>query len=189
MEKLIIQFFLYFWLIIALIITTITDVYQRRIPNLITYSTIFLSFMTYFYVGGFEGLRFSASGLVFGFLVFFLPYLMGGMGAGDVKLMSAVGSVLGYKMTIVSALIIAICGGILAIGFSIYRRNFKHHLLKLFLSILYLGMHNDSTLLKIDNIHQHKEKIPYGVAIASGVFLLFSYLIIHEKNLPFFQIY
>lgn len=188
LEKLMIlsQYSLYGWLAIALIASTLTDILQRRIPNLVTYSTILLSILIYCFIGGFDGLKFSLGGLVLGFAVFFLPYVMGGMGAGDVKLMSAVGSVLGFRMTLVSVLIIAICGGILAIGYMIYRGILKQTLLKIFLSVLYLGMHNDSTMLKVDSNKLQQERIPYGVAIASGVFLLMLHLIINEKSLPVF---
>lgn len=181
------QYTLYGWLVVALIVTTATDVFQRRILNLVTYPTILMAILTYCFIGGLDGLLFCLGGLIFGFIVFFLPYIMGGMGAGDVKLMSAVGAVLGFKMTVVSSFIIAICGGILALGFMVYRRNLKYTLLKIFLTLLYFVMHKDSTMLKVDNNKLHQDKIPYGVAIASGVFLLMFYLILHDKSLPVFQ--
>lgn len=176
------QYTLNCWLVIALVVAAVTDVFQRRIPNLMSYSTILLSFLTYLLIGGLDGLLFSLSGFIFGSLAFFLPYIMGGMGAGDVKLMSAVGAVLGFKMTVVSSLVIAICGGVLALCFIVYRRHFR----SISLAFLSYGIHRDLALLKADSEILHNEKIPYGVAIASGVFLLLLYLIIHDR-LPIFQ--
>lgn len=183
------QYVLYGWLLIALTFATVTDISQRRIPNRITYPTILIALTAYFCIGGWDGLLFSIGGLVFGFAVLFLPYIMGGMGAGDVKLMSAVGAVLGFRQTMISFLIIAICGGVLAIGFMIYHRNLKQTLFKILMSILFMVKHNDSTLLKVDNSKITRDRIPYGVAITSGVFLFFLYLFTNNKILPAFPVF
>jgi len=179
-------FFLYGALSITLIICAITDLQQRRIPNILTYPTVLTALPAYWFIGGWDGLVFSLGGLVLGFSVLFLPYLLGGMGAGDVKLMSAVGAVLGFQQTAVSFLFIVVCGGIMALGFMAYRRSLKDTLSKTFLSILYLGMHRDTSLLKVDKNKNTQESIPYGVAITSGVFLFFLYLMLNNKTLPSF---
>ena len=48
--------------------------------------------------------------------LFIILYLMGGMGAGDVKLMGAVGSILGPHMVFMAALCTALAGGIYALA-------------------------------------------------------------------------
>lgn len=170
------------WLIAVLIASAITDLRQRRIPNLLTYSTVFMALVAYSAAGGWEGLSYSLGGLAIGFSILFLPYLLGGMGAGDVKLMSAVGAVLGFNQTVVCFLFIAVCGGIMAVGFMIHRRNLKNTLLKTFLSMLYLFTNKDASLLKVDKNKITQEGIPYGVAITGGVFLFLSYLVITEDT-------
>ena len=40
-----------------------------------------------------HGFLFSGKGLLVGFLILLIPYLLGGMGAGDVKLMAAIGAI------------------------------------------------------------------------------------------------
>jgi prepilin peptidase CpaA len=184
-----ITYLLYGWLGTVLIVCAITDLRQRRIPNLLTYPTVITALLAYCIIGGWDGLLFSLGGLAFGCVVFLLPYLMGGMGAGDVKLMSGVGAVLGFKQTAVCFLFIAICGGIMALGCMVYRRNLKDTLSKVFLSFLYLAMHRDASLLKIDKSKNIQEGIPYGVAITSGVFLFFVYLIMNNKSLSAFRIF
>jgi len=181
-----IPYILYSWLIAVLIVCTITDLRQRRIPNLLTYPTAFFALTVHCYIGSWNGFFFSLGGLTFGFAVFLTPYLIGGMGAGDVKLMSAVGAVLGFQETAFCFLFIAVCGGIMAFGFMVYRRNIKNTLLKTFLGILYLGMHRDASLLKVEKNIIIQEGIPYGAAIAGGVFLFFLYLISNNKTLPAF---
>ena len=72
-------------------IGSVTDVRERRVPNFVTGPAIVVGLMLHTIFGGWRGLGDSAlAGLIAGgiFLVFFLA---GGMGAGDVKLMAAVG--------------------------------------------------------------------------------------------------
>lgn len=177
---------LYGWLTIVLILCATTDLRQRRIPNLLTYPTILFAVPVYSYIDGWDGFLFSVGGLTFGFAVFLIPYLLGGMGAGDVKLMSGVGAVLGFQQTAVCFLFVVICGGIMALGFMVYRRILKETLSKAFLGVLYMGLNRDVSLLKADKNKIAQEGIPYGVAITGGVFLFFLYLILNGQTLPGF---
>ncbi len=179
-----IQLILYGGLIIILVISSVTDLYQRRIPNLVTYPTICIALATYSFIGGLNGFLFSLYGLSFGFVVFLIPYLMGGMGAGDVKLMGAVGAVLGFKQTIIALLFVAIAGGVIALGLIVYRRTFKQTLSRIFVSCLFLGAHNDTSLLKLDKNGLTQDGIPFAVAITSGVCLFFIYLVINMETSP-----
>jgi prepilin peptidase CpaA len=167
---------LYGWLLIVLILCAITDLRSRRIPNLLTYATILAAPAAYGIIGGWDGLLFSLGGLACGFALLILPYLMGGMGAGDVKLMSGVGAVLGLQQTAVCFVFIALCGGVMAVGYMVYRRNLKETLRKTFLSLLYLGIHKDASLLRVDKEKVVEAGIPYGVAIGGGVLLYFAFL-------------
>ena len=63
----------------------------------------------------FPALFLSFGGLLLGFAVFFVFYAIGGMGAGDVKLMAAIGAFLGPKDVLFAALYTAIAGGVYAI--------------------------------------------------------------------------
>lgn len=177
------QFVLYGWLLIVLVISAVTDLYQRRIPNLVTYPTICIALLTYCLIGGLDGFLFSLRGLGLGFIVFLVPYLMGGMGAGDVKLMCAVGAVLGPRHTVESLLFIAISGGVIALGLIVYRRTFKQTLSRIFSSLLLLNAQKDASLLKIDKDALSRDGIPFGVAITSGVFLFFIYLLINHETI------
>lgn len=175
---------LYGCLVVVLLICAFTDLRHRRIPNLLTYPMVLLALAIYWFIDGWSGLLFSLGGMTFGLAILLIPYLMGGMGAGDVKLMSAIGAVLGFKQTALCFLFIAVCGGIMALGFMACRRNLKATLAKTFLAILYLGMHKDATLLKVDKNKITQEGIPYGVAITGGVLLFLLYLTMNNKLLP-----
>src|ERR1035438_539967 len=77
------------------LVGSVFDVKSRRIPNFVTFPSILLGLAMHLALGGWRQLLFSlAAGLICGtaFLVF---YIAGGMGAGDVKLMTAVGCIAG----------------------------------------------------------------------------------------------
>ncbi len=100
----------------ALLIAAIDDLRFRRIPNWLTYSTIMIAVIYHSIRNGFEGFLFSAEGIGVGIAVLIIPYLMEGMGAGDAKLMGAVGALLGPKGAFIAFLFTAIVGGIYALA-------------------------------------------------------------------------
>lgn len=104
--------------VIALVIVSaalVTDIRSRRIPNWLTLPSVAIGFIYHGITGGLHGLAYSASGLVLGCALFMVFYFLAGMGAGDVKLMGAVGALLGPHGVILSALFTALAGGVYAI--------------------------------------------------------------------------
>lgn len=184
----IMQLILYGCLMIVLLIASVTDIYQRRIPNMVTGPTICIALITYCLIGGLDGFLFSLGGLAFGFIVFLLPYLMGGMGAGDVKLMSGVGAVLGFRHAIIACLFVAVAGGVIALGLMVYRGTVKQTLSRIFMSLVFLGAHNGASLLKFEKSELKHDGIPFAVAIASGVCLFLVYLVVNKETLPAFGV-
>src|SRR5690242_16485700 len=83
-------------LLILVLCAAFTDARTRRIPNWLTVSGVLagVALNTFMY-GGLPGLWFSLKGLAVGFGVYLLLHLVRAMGAGDVKLMAAVGSIAG----------------------------------------------------------------------------------------------
>ncbi len=65
---------------------------------------------------GWTGLAYGLGGAVAGFATFLIFYLLGGMGGGDVKLMTGFGALLGAGRLVEAALWIAGVGGLLALG-------------------------------------------------------------------------
>ena len=114
-EQSVMDCYIIYFLAGILIVAAIIDLYLRKIPNLLTYPTIIIAFIYNCIYNGFNGLLFSGTGLLVGLIALGIFYLFGGMGAGDVKLMGAVGAVLGPKNVLNVFLFTGIIGGIYSI--------------------------------------------------------------------------
>ena len=108
-------------LILALLGAAITDVRSSKIPNLITFPLLLIGLVAHSYLNGLEGLLFSLKGLTIGLGSLILFYVWGGMGAGDVKLMGAIGAIIGATDVLVAFLITACLGGLYAISLMIMK--------------------------------------------------------------------
>jgi len=102
-------------LLCVLIIASVTDLRSRRIPNRLTYSTMIGGLIFYCIHSGLSGFLNSAGGLFLGLALLIGFYLVGGMGAGDVKLMGAVGSLLGPQGVFYAFLGTGLIGGFYAL--------------------------------------------------------------------------
>ena len=101
--------------IVALGVALIHDVKSGRIPNWLTFPLMTMGLGYHLVMQGTAGLVFSTSGMCIGFCLFIILYLMGGMGAGDVKLMSGIGSLIGPGNVLYAAFYTAIAGGVYAL--------------------------------------------------------------------------
>jgi prepilin peptidase CpaA len=102
----------------ALLLTAVAagwDLSVRRIPNAITITAMLLGLSGHLAVGGGSGLVWSAAGMAVGLGILLLPFLFGGMGAGDLKLMGALGALLGPGPVFEIALVSAMAGGLIAL--------------------------------------------------------------------------
>jgi prepilin peptidase CpaA len=94
----------------------VTDVRSRKIPNILTFGAAACGVLFHVMVHGSAGLLLSAGGWATGVLLFLPFFLLRGMGAGDVKLLAALGSWLGPLQTLWLALFASMAGGVLALA-------------------------------------------------------------------------
>ena len=93
----------------------ICDLRTRRIPNLLTFGAAFAGLCVHTYVGGWTALGVAAAGCLAGAALFFPFFALGGMGAGDVKLLGAIGAWVGPAAVVWVALFSSIAGGVMAL--------------------------------------------------------------------------
>lgn len=151
------------------------DYAERRVPNWLNAMIAALGFMAQGYFFGWSGLATGALGLAVGFATLIIPWLMHGMGAGDVKLMMAIGVWLGPWLTLISFCVGAIVGGIIAV------------VMILSTGRLYLAFSNVQTICqKVTNrstiftefgsaksFGDSSQLLPYGVPLTIGTLIVF----------------
>lgn len=98
------------------------DVRSRRIPNALTFGAALAAFAVAAFTGGFSALGASGAGWALGLAMWLPIYALGGMGAGDVKLIAAIGAWIGPGAVIYAALYAAVAGGFMAAGVAIAQR-------------------------------------------------------------------
>ena len=98
----------------------IPDLRTRRIPNALTLGAAAVAIAFHLATNGLSGLATSAGGWLLGAALFFPMFALRGMGAGDVKLLAAVGAWLGPGQVIWVALITSVAGGVLGLLVSVF---------------------------------------------------------------------
>src|ERR1700689_1112140 len=99
---------------ILVAIAAVFDIRYRRIPNWLVLAGIIFGFAWNVYSSGWSGLGHAAAGLGLGFALYFPLYLLRARGAGDVKLLAAVGAITGPGNFFWFFLLSAILGGVIA---------------------------------------------------------------------------
>ncbi|MDQ6676283.1 MAG: A24 family peptidase [Acidobacteriota bacterium] len=107
------------------IVAGIWDLRTRRIPNWLTLSGVIAGLAIHTFLFGLSGLWHSCSGMLLAFSVYLALYLLRAMGAGDVKLMAAVGSLVGPANWFAIFLLSATVGGLAAFGLILRRKRVR----------------------------------------------------------------
>jgi prepilin peptidase CpaA len=155
---------------VLLISVVWTDVRTHRISNAMVVAILLLGLVSHLLAGGYAGIIDWLAGMAVG-LAFFLPfYIAGGMGAGDVKLLAAVGSVLGPLAALFAGGIALLAGVPLAL-YQLMKRHYQ-------ISAQVRAGEADNT----GHAQQHsnitadiwspvgKHRLPYAAAVATGAF-------------------
>lgn len=155
-------------LLLVLLVAAMTDLRTFRIPNLITMPFAVGALTYYSVLYGYAGTLFSLAGLGMGILLLLVPYLLGGLGGGDVKLMGMVGAFLGPKAVFSAFLFIAIIGGIYSISvFLLHRKIFGN-----FFTTMRAAFYEFLLTRKIspgpEALRSGRPRLKYGLAIAFG---------------------
>jgi prepilin peptidase CpaA len=119
------------WALGAIVIAAaISDLRSRTIPNWLTLGGILLGFGVNWYAVGVEGLKTAGIGFLAS-LLFLIPFALGFLGGGDVKLMAAVGAFSGAANLLVIFVLDAILGGIFGLVGILVRGRVRRTLLNI----------------------------------------------------------
>ena len=160
-------------IVLILVISVVTDLRNRKILNIVTLPAILGALIYHFNSSGLEGFLFSGQGFLVGLGLFFIPFILGGIGAGDVKLLAALGAWKGAYFIFYTGIYAAIFSGIIALFILLKRRELGFTLNQILLSAIFWKSKKESLLVK-DN-KQSSVSSPYAVPIALGS--VFTFLI------------
>ena len=153
----------------AVLVTAIgTDVRSSRIPNWLTFPAMGFGLLAHSYMDGFQGALFSLRGLGAGLGLFLILYVSGSIGAGDVKLMAAVGAIVGPYGALLSGLLAIVVGGLYTLGAMCYQWGFAttgRKLAHAVHGVLLIGGKTWTQELALPF------RLRYGLAVAGGTLL------------------
>ena len=161
--------------VLALVLcAAVYDVRFRRIPNWLTLTGVLagLALNTFLYQG-WPGLRFSLIGLATAFGVYFVLYVLRAMGAGDVKMMAAIGAMVGWQDWFGIFIVTAIIGGAAALALVLSRGRFRQTLFNVsfILSEMTSGRPAYVGKEELDVRSPKALGLPHGAVIAVGTIL------------------
>lgn len=151
-----------------LIIVCIFDTLTSKIPNYCSCSLVVGALIYNSWLSGLPGLGLTFLGFVVGLGLLLIPYLLGGIGGGDVKALAAMGALLG-PMTIVQVFFyIALFGGLFSMLHFVFSRNFLDQMNRIGRTVLVFAGTRDVQVLKPQG--SDKLRFPYASAFAFGFF-------------------
>jgi prepilin peptidase CpaA len=146
----------------------ITDVTTRRIPNVLTFGAAAGALIVRGSLFGTAGVVDAAAGWLIGFLILFPLFFVRGLGAGDVKLVAALGAWVGPVEAVWLALYASICGGVVGVGYALARGYLRTALTNL----VVIGNHWRTTGFKpvpgLTLENAETPKLPYAIPILLG---------------------
>lgn len=160
------------------------DGYQLKVPNWLTFPFIIsgwiFSVASYAYTGEvwYEGLGWSLLGTAVGLGLLLPAYAIGGMGAGDVKLMAGVGAWMYTTHTFYAFCFTTVVGAVMAMAMVLLRKAWKKHSDQFWLILNeILVIRNPETLSAIAAERKPSMLLlPYGIPIAIGTIAYFAWM-------------
>ncbi|QDT64473.1 A24 family peptidase [Calycomorphotria hydatis] len=150
---------------------------ELRVPNWMTYPMALTGLIFNCWVGGWAGLGDGMLGLVAGLLTLMPLYAVGGMGAGDVKLMAGMGAWLGWEITVYAFAVSVVVGAVMAVAMVLWRGAFQKHYANFLM--LWFEWATVKDPRKLSAIARERKPtmmlLPYGIPICVGSIAYFFY--------------
>lgn len=167
----------YILLLIFVLIAFYTDARKGIIPNILTFSFMIVGILYHLINNGVSGLIFSLFGLIVGFVVLFILYVIGAVGAGDVKLFCAIGAISGVEFLLYSCMYSIIYAGIIGIIIIIIKKEVIKRLFSTadyIFNILLIGNFKEK-----NNFNKNQSlRFPFMYAVMPGVLTSYYYFMV-----------
>ena len=164
--------------LVASLAAAVTDVWKFKVHNLLTLPLLLSGLAYHGLAGGAPGLAGGVLGALFGFGILIAFYAMGGVGAGDVKLMAAVGAWLGMPLTLYVFLASALAAGCYAVVLIVACGRIRETWLNLLIvwhRLAALGRHlgaEERAEAQVNQADRRRRVIPFAAMIALGLVAL-----------------
>ncbi len=166
------------WLVaVTLVLAAVIDGYKLKVPNWLTFPFIISGWLFSGVAFGWEGLWWSLAGTAVGLGLLLPAYAIGGMGAGDVKLLAGVGAWVWGTVTFHAFCVSAVAGALIAVAMVLYKRAWSKH------KAQFIGIANEIMTIRDPNqlaalAAERKSSmllLPYGIPIAIGSIAYFAW--------------
>ncbi|MGD0158225.1 MAG: prepilin peptidase [Terracidiphilus sp.] len=154
--------------VIVLGVATFTDLRSRRIPNWLVFPFLGCGIAASIWAHGWHGVEQSILGAGLGLLAYGVLFLMGGMGAGDVKLCAAIGAWIGPLQLFYALVFTGLVGGVIALAVAVWG-GFLKQLFQDTGDLVFSANKRGEAVLS----NPLRHKMPYAPAIAIGTLISF----------------
>jgi len=166
------------WLVtVVLVVAAVIDGIKLKVPNWLTFPFVISGWIYSFALFGWEGLGWSLLGTVVGLFLLLPPYAIGGMGAGDVKLLMGVGAWVHPTLTFYGFCLSTVVGAVLAVGMVLARKKWQKHYGQFFgilTEIMVIRNPNELATIAAER-KSSMMLLPYGIPIAIGTIAYFAW--------------
>lgn len=159
------------WVVTLFLVTgAVIDGIALRVPNWLTFPMILSAWATGFVVFGWPGLWASLVGTLVGLGLLLPLYAIGGMGAGDVKLLAGVGAWIGAQHTLWAFVVSVVVGAILGVALAVCQRRLGECAVNFrVIASELIFIRNPQVLAELAAERKPRALLlPYGIPIALG---------------------
>jgi prepilin peptidase CpaA len=166
------------WIVSAILVeAAVIDGLKLRVPNWLTFHLVIGGLVFGAWTHGAPGFLRALAGMGVGLASLLPLYAIGGMGAGDVKLMAGVGAWMGPAITLWAFATSAIVGGVMALAMVAWSGQYVHHWVQLqAIGSEILTVRNPEKLAATAAARKPTMTLlPYGIPLAVGSIAYFAF--------------
>lgn len=156
-------------LALVLLLALRSDIKTYKIKNQLTLFFMFVGVMTNSYLQGIVGFWDSLLGITVPVILLLVLFKLRMLGAGDIKLFSSIGAIMGRKFVLETLVYTALAGGILAVIIMIVKKNGTRRWRYLMTYLKYVLLTHFIPSYREFSIMGKEEVVPFSCSIVMGV--------------------